>query len=121
MQRLERWEAIQYKRGFGSNAKGLNAENRFYAAIKSAARHPSWFVSVRLATEFEDSNGIDAIVETEHGPVAIQIKASKTLLRQFQEENRSHEAVSIAITKRMTERDIQADTFALVAERLGLR
>jgi hypothetical protein len=62
--------------GKAAYERGLTSEKRVLEACKLEKR-PPWMLRARRATRIEDHSGIDVVVETEVGSLAIQVKSSE--------------------------------------------
>ena len=89
--------------------KGVAAERRFFgvcARKKGEGAFPSWLVGVRMSTTIEDSNGIDAVAETDIGIVPIQIKSSEAGRRLFRKKDKWRHIICIVVNQAATNDDI---------------
>lgn len=83
-------------RGYVNQVRGGTNELRFFQAIQSPSwSKPSWYRSVRRATQDEDSRGIDAIAQTDIGSIEIQIKSSFSGLAEHQKQHGNDQVIIV--------------------------
>jgi hypothetical protein len=58
-----------------SHARGVLAEKRVLDACGSP-RRPAWLLGARRASQEEDAGGIDIVVDSDVGPLWLQVKSS---------------------------------------------
>lgn len=63
-------------RGRAGNDRGRAAEARAVRLMPDAVAGVAWVSSWRVATADEDARGIDLVVESDVGPLHLQVKAS---------------------------------------------
>jgi hypothetical protein len=69
---LARWPVPPSAR---SHARGVLAEKRVFDVCGAPGR-PAWVLGARRASPEEDASGIDVVVESDVGPLWLQVKSS---------------------------------------------
>lgn len=68
--------------GTARTRRGLRVEDSFFDAWQDL-RHDTWLLKIRRATKDQDSQGIDAIAETDRGEVFLQIKSGSVRNKKY--------------------------------------
>lgn len=99
--------------------RGKVSEDQFFRALSARSEDaPSWFVSIRRATEEEDQRGFDAfILTTDVGEIPIQIKSSRQGVRNFRQKRPGNPAIPVVITVSRRWKPIRKQIFDLVGMR----
>lgn len=74
--------AVRLERGFQSESAVLRALS------DPTIQKPLWFRSVRRATADEQPKGIDVVVESDVGPLFLQVKSSQLFAQRFKQKRR---------------------------------
>jgi len=73
----------------------------------SDANLPDWWVSIRQSGKDDDANGIDAWVDTDRGPVALQVKSSLPRAQQFLAEHPQWTGAVVVLSLAMTDEQVR--------------
>lgn len=77
---------------------------------------PFWFYSVRRATPEEDRRGIDMYVDSDIGPIPVQIKSSVEGMLKFRREHKGQEIAVVVVRDDHTLEDIRERAAEFIAE-----
>lgn len=92
---------------FAEVEKGKNTEDRFFSLLMAKETEwPDWMWGIRRATPLEDSEGVDAFIDTASFPwVPVQIKSSHAGLEKH-EDRYGNRHVILTIFKEISDEGI---------------
>lgn len=81
--------------GKARNARGEYNEQRVFDSVAKLGLE--WVKGARRATPEEDAKGVDIIVDTDVGPLFLQVKSSRMYSREFERKKRSKLIAVVAV------------------------
>lgn len=92
--------------GHAANQRGATNENRVLSVLEED--QPPWLISVRSATNEEDSKGVDIVVDTDVGKLFLQVKSSKTGVAKHKSKRRQSMIGVVRCSHRVSDARLRA-------------
>ena len=97
--------------GRAARERGSYSERRVVSAVTQLAERADcrWIEGVRAATPAEDRQGIDVIVVTSHGPLYLQVKASRAGARRVGDRLTRRGIATVVAGPQMSDEQVSAE------------
>jgi hypothetical protein len=93
--------------GHAANERGAHNEGRVLEAVERLATELDWISGGRKGTEEEDAAGVDVVVETDVGPLYLQVKSSKFGAGSFKEKRRRPKWLGVVVVGSVNDRALR--------------